>query len=56
MADCNPERIVYLWNTWIKLNYIPVLNVLLITDSLGLHKIYIFKENQFEGSTVCFLG
>ncbi len=39
-----------------KLNNIPVLNVLLITDSLGLHKICIFKENQFEGSIICFLG
>ncbi len=38
-----------------KLNYIPGLNVLLITDSLGLHKICIF-ENQFEESIVCFLG
>ncbi len=31
----------------------PVLNVLLITDSLGLHNICL---NQFEGSIVCFWG
>ncbi len=28
-----------------KLNYIPVLNILLITDSLGLHKICILKKS-----------
>ncbi len=27
-----------------EMNYIPVLNVLLITDSLGLHKICILKR------------
>ncbi len=39
-----------------KLNDIPVLNVLLITDSLGLtlHKIYIWKKT--EGSIISFLG
>ncbi len=29
-----------------KLNYIPVLNLHLITDSLGLHKIYILKTTS----------
>ncbi len=50
MADCNPERIMFLWNTWIKLKNIPVLNVLLITDSLGLHKIFILKETSWKGA------
>ncbi len=36
------------------INYIPVLNLLLITDSLGLHTICIFTENHLEGSKVCF--
>ncbi len=58
MADCNPERIVFMKRTWIKWNYIPVLNVLPITDSLEIFKIQdlYFKENQFEGNIVCFLG
>ncbi len=30
--------------------------MLLITDSLGLHKILYVKENQFEGSIISFLG
>ncbi len=30
---------VFMKHMWMKLNYIPVLNVLLITDSLGLHNI-----------------
>ncbi len=38
-----------------KLNYIPVLNVLLITDSLITQDLY-FKENQFEGIIISFLG
>ncbi len=33
-----------------KLNYIPVLNVLLITDSLGLHKICILKKTSSKGA------
>ncbi len=41
MADCDPERIVFM-----KLNYIPVLNMLLITDSLGLHNICILKKTS----------
>ncbi len=32
-----------------KFNYIPVLNVLLITDSLGLHKI-ILKKTSSKGA------
>ncbi len=39
-----------------KLYYIPVLNMRLIKDNLGSHNICILKENQFEGSIVCFLG
>ncbi len=31
-----------------KFNYIPVLNVLLITDGLGLHKICILKKTIFK--------
>ncbi len=38
-----------------KLNYIPVLNMFMITDSLRLQDLYL-KENQFEGSIVSFLG
>ncbi len=62
MADCNPERIMCLWNVWIKLNYNPVLNVLLITDSqidrlqIDITQHLYSKENHFEGSIVCFLG
>ncbi len=44
----NPERII--WNMLMKLNYIPVLNVLLVTDSLGLHKICILKKNSSKGA------
>ncbi len=44
MTDCNPERNLCLWNKWMKLNYIPVLNVLLITESLNTQDFY-FKEN-----------
>ncbi len=50
MVDCNPEKIMRLWNTWMKLNYIPVLNVLLITDSLRLHKICILKKTSLKGA------
>ncbi len=32
----------------LKLNYIPVLNVHLITDSLGLHKICILKKTSLK--------
>ncbi len=35
---------------WLKLNYIPVLNVRLITDSLGLHKICIWKKTSSKGA------
>ncbi len=34
MKDCNPERIMYLWNMWLKLDYIQFLNVHMITYSL----------------------
>ncbi len=33
-----------------KLNYIPVLNVLMITDSLELHKICILKKTSSKGA------
>ncbi len=33
-----------------KLNYIPVLNVLLITDSLRLHNICILKKTSSKGA------
>ncbi len=33
-----------------KLNYIPVLNMLLITDSLGLHTICILKKTSSKGA------
>ncbi len=36
----DPEY-VFMKHMCIKLNYIPVLTVLLITDSLGIHKICI---------------
>ncbi len=54
MADCNPERIVFMKHMWMKLNYIPVLNVLLITYSLGLHKICILKKTISKGALFTF--
>ncbi len=44
MADCDPERIMC------ELNYIQVLNMLLITDTLGLHKICILKKTSSKGA------
>ncbi len=41
MADCNPERIVFMKHMLMKFNY-----MLLITDSLGLHKICILKKTS----------
>ncbi len=38
------------YETHMKLNYIPVLNMLLITDSLGLHKICILKKTSSKGA------
>ncbi len=35
---------------WVKLNYISVLIVLLITDSLGLNKICILKKISSKGA------
>ncbi len=46
MADCDSERIVFMKHMWMKLNDIQVLNMLLITDSLGLHKICILKKTS----------
>ncbi len=37
-----------------KLNYIPVLNVILITDSLGLHNICILKKTSSKGASFAF--
>ncbi len=50
MVDCNPEIIVFMNHMWKKLNYIPVLNMLITAWDLS------FKENQFEGSIIFFLG
>ncbi len=43
MADFDPERIMFIKRMWIKSNDIPVLNVFLLTDSLGLNKICILN-------------
>ncbi len=51
MTDFKPER----WNMWMTLNNSPLLNVLLITDSLITEDLY-FKENQLEGSIISFLS
>ncbi len=58
MADCKSRKdCVFMKHVWMKLNYIPVLNVLLITDSQrGNTQDLYFKENQFKGTIVCFLG
>ncbi len=53
MAYCNPERIMCLWNMWMKLNYIPVLNVL-ISDTLGLHKICILNKTSSKDEEFAF--
>ncbi len=45
MADCNPERIVFMKHVN-EMKLFPVLNVLLITDSLRLHKICILKKTS----------
>ncbi len=43
MADCNPESIMFMKHMWMKFNYIPVLNVLLITDSQrGITQVFVF--------------
>ncbi len=41
---------VFMKHMWMKLNYIPVLNMLLIKDSLGLHKICILKKTISKGA------
>ncbi len=40
---------LFVKHMWLKLNNIPVLNVLLITDSLSLHKICIWKKTSSKG-------
>ncbi len=37
-----------------KLNYVPGLNVILITDSLGLLKICILKKTSSKGASFAF--
>ncbi len=51
MANCNSE-IVLKHYVWIKYKYIPVLNELLITDSLRLHNICILKKTSSCGMTI----
>ncbi len=50
MADCNPERIMCFETHVNQIKYIPVLNVLLITYSLGLHKICSLKTTSSKGA------
>ncbi len=52
MADCDPERIMCLWNTRVNeiVLYSMVLKVLLITDSLWLNKICILKKTITKGA------
>ncbi len=55
MADCNYElhnynETMFMIHMWIKLNYIPVLNVLLVTDSLDLQNICILKKTSLKGA------
>ncbi len=39
---------------WKKCNYIPVLNMLLITDRLELQKISILKKTSSKGAKFAF--
>ncbi len=41
-------------HTLMKLNYIPVLNVLLITDSLGLRNICILMKTSSKEHSLLF--
>ncbi len=41
---------MFMKHIWIKFNYIPVLNVLLITDSLGLNKICILNKTSSKAA------
>ncbi len=41
---------MFMKHMWMKSNYISVLNVFLITDSLGLHKICILKKTSLKGA------
>ncbi len=45
---------VFMKHEWMKWNYIPVLNVLLITDSLRLQKICILKKTISKGAYFAF--
>ncbi len=49
MADCDPERIMCLWNTHVN-------EIKLYSSQRGITQDLYFKENHFEGSIVCFLG
>ncbi len=51
MVDCNPESIRKHVN---EINYIPVLNVLLITESLGIHKICVLKKTSLKEAKFAF--
>ncbi len=51
MADCESRKdCVFMKHVWMRLNYISVLNMLLITDSLSLHKICIWKKTRSKGA------
>ncbi len=55
MTDCNPERIMNLWNMWLKLDYIPFLNVLQITDSLhGIAQFLFLKWIRYKENVFAF--
>ncbi len=54
MADFDPERIMFMKRMWIKSNDIPVLNVFLLTDSLGLNKICILNKKNSKGASFAF--
>ncbi len=47
MVDCDRKDYVFMKHTWMKWNE---MNVHLITDSLGLHKICILKKTSWKGA------
>ncbi len=52
-ADCNPESIVFRKHVN-EINYTPVLNVLLIKDSLGIHNICVLKKTSLKEAKFAF--
>ncbi len=50
MADWDPERIMCLWTRVNEIKLYSSFNLLLITDSLGLHKICILKKTSSKGA------